>query len=139
MKRFTLFFSLILLLGINIVYAGPEIRFNAASPGAIGSDTPAAIYHTSLFGKRTAVGTADYNPSTLTTDYIIAVDNTAAARSIIISTEDENSGSATNPRIMIVKDESGGASNINGAANYVLNQDYQGITIYLTGNGGFVY
>jgi len=125
MKRFTLFFSLILLLGINIVYAGPEIRFNAASPGAIGSDTPAAIYHTSLFGKRTAVGTADYNPSTLTTDYIIAVDNTAAARSIIISTEDENSGSATNPRIMI--------------ANYVLNQDYQGITIYLTGNGGFVY
>ena len=56
--------------------------------------------------ERTAVGAADYNPSALTTDRLIAVDNTAAARAVTISTEDEDTGTTTNPRIFVIKDQS---------------------------------
>lgn len=102
-------------------------------------------------GKRTAVGAADYNPSVLTSDYIIAMTNTAAARAVTISTEDEDSGSTSQPRIMIVKDESGGAAaqnititlesggNIDGAANKVMNQDYQSVTLYIDGTNAWIY
>lgn len=101
--------------------------------------------------KRTAVGAGNYNPSILTTDYIIAVDNTAAARSVIISTEDIQSGTATDPRIIHVVDESGGAGTnnitvtlenagtINGASSAVIISDYNAISIYLTGTNGFIY
>lgn len=100
---------------------------------------------------RVAVGAANYNPSVLTTDCIIGVDNTAAARSVIISTEDVASGTAAIPRIMHVVDESGGAGlnnititlenggTISGAANAIINSNYNTISIYLTGTNGFIY
>lgn len=113
-----------------------------------------AIYTTNFGGQiahRTAVGAADYNPSILTSDYIIAMTDTAAARAVTISTEDEDTGSVNNPRIMIVKDESGGVAaqnititlesggTIDGAANKVMNQGYQSITLYIDGTNAFIY
>ena len=98
---------------------------------------------------RTAVGAADYNPSAITSDYIIAVDNTAAARAVIISTEDEDSGTAANPRVFIIKDESGGAGannititlesggTIDGAANVVINANYGTVTLYVDGTNAW--
>ena len=102
-------------------------------------------------GRRTAVGAADYNPSTLTSDYIIAMTDTAAARAVIISTEDVSTGSATSARKFVIKDESGGAAaqnitvtlesggTIDGAATYVINQNYQSIDLYINGTNGFVF
>ena len=101
--------------------------------------------------KRTAVGAGNYAPSVLTTDGIIAVDDTAAARSVVISTEDVASGTATLPRVMHVVDESGNAGvnnititlenggTINGAANAVISGNYNALSIYLTGTNGFIY
>ncbi len=101
--------------------------------------------------KRTAVGAGNYNPSVLTTDCIIAVDNTAAARSVVISTEDVASGTASVPRIMHIVDESGGAGannitislenggTISGAANVVISGNHDTVSIYLTGTNGFIY
>lgn len=117
---------------------------------AIGGTTPAAANFTALTGKRTA-SAVDYNPSALTTDYIIAVTNTDAARAVTISTEDEDSGTTSQPRIMIVKDESGGAAahnitvslestgNIDGSASYVIDQNYQSITLYMDGTNAWIY
>ena len=102
------------------------------------------------FRGRTAVGAADYNPSVLTDDYIIAVDDTAAARAVTISTEDVATGSTTKPRIFIIKDESGGAGaqnitvslesggTIDGAATAVLVGDYDSITLVVDGTNGFI-
>ena len=101
--------------------------------------------------KRTAAGAADYAPSILTTDYIIAMDNTAAARACTISTEDEDTGTAANPRVFIIKDESGGCAannititlesggTIDGAANFVMNQPYQSLTLYVDGTNAWIY
>jgi len=105
----------------------------------------------SLIGHRTAVGAADYNPSILTSDYIIAMTDTAAARAVTISTEDEDSGSSTKPRIMIIKDESGGAGahnitvtlesggDIDGEASYIIDQNYQCISLYMDGTDAWIY
>lgn len=111
------------------------------------------ISNNSQFGgvirnKRTATS-VDYNPSALTTDYLIAVTDTSVARAVTISTEDVQSGSTSSPRIMIVKDESGNAGtnnitvalesgNIDGAANFVINGNYNSVTIYLDGTNGWV-
>lgn len=101
--------------------------------------------------KRTAAGAGDYNPSVLTTDYIIAVDNTAAARAVTISTEDVQSGTASIPRIIHVIDESGNAGTnnitvtlenagtISGGASAIISADYNAISIYLTGINGFIH
>ena len=99
--------------------------------------------------KRTATGALDYNPSALTSDYLIAVDNTAAPRNVIISTEDIQSGSTANPRVFVIKDESGGAAtnnitvsgetgNIDGASNAVIAQNYASITVYADGTNLFI-
>lgn len=116
----------------------------------IGDDTPGAGNFTALTGKRTA-SAVDYNPSALTTDYIIAITNTDAARAVTISTEDEDSGTTAQSRIMIVKDESGGAAahnitvslesggNIDGSASYVIDQNYQSITLYIDGTNAWIY
>ena len=99
--------------------------------------------------KRTA-SAVDYNPSVLTTDYIIAITDTSAPRAVTISTEDIQSGSTTRPRIFVVKDESGGAGansitvsgetgNIDGAANAVISQNYAALTIYADGTNLFIY
>jgi len=102
------------------------------------------------FRGRTAVGAGDYNPSALTDDYIIAVDNTAAARAVTISTEDEATGSTANPRIFVIKDESGGAAannitvtlesggTIDGAANYVITNNYTSVTLYIDGTNAHI-
>ena len=122
----------------------------------IGETTSAAGMFTTLTVKgaqivnRTATGAADYNPSALTSDFLIAVDDTAADRAVIISTEDEDSGSTANPRVFVIKDETGGVAahnitislesggNIDGAASYVMNQPYQSVTLYLDGTNGFI-
>ena len=111
-----------------------------------------ANYVTNYVGKRihkTDAG-ADYNPSAITSDYIITVDTTAAARAVIISTEDRDSGTATNPRIFIIKDIAGGASvenitvsletagTIDGEANFIINSNYGSITLMVDGTNGYI-
>ena len=100
--------------------------------------------------KKTNVSDANYGTSALTSDYIVAFTSLTAARTATISTEDEDSGTATQPRVMIFKDESGSAATYNitislesggtidGAANFVIDQPYQSVTIYLNGTSGFV-
>jgi len=100
--------------------------------------------------KKTNVFDAAYGTSALTSDYIVAFLTLTAARTATISTEDEDSGTATQPRVMIFKDESGSAATYNitislesggtidGAANFVIDQPYQSVTIYLNGTSGFV-
>jgi hypothetical protein len=147
--------------GNGITFVGndtSEYEFTAASADFKGNDITNAgsidaksvVIDGGQTVKRTATGAADYNPSALTTDYIIAVDNTTAARAVTISTEDEDSGSTSKPRVFVIKDESGGAAGnnitvslesggtIDGAASYVLDQPYQSITLYLNGTNGFI-
>jgi hypothetical protein len=100
---------------------------------------------------RTDAGAADYNPSALTSDYLITADNTAAPRAITISTEDVQSGTAANPRTFVIADEYGNSTaknititlenggTINGQASAVINLDYDTITIYCTGTNAFIY
>jgi len=134
----------------SVVCTPGNVTAKMAAPGAIGGTTPGAGNFTSLTGKRTASAT-DYNPSALTSDYIIAITNTDSARAVTISIEDEDSGTTSQPRIIIIKDESGGASghnitvslesggNIDGSANYVINQNYQSIVLYIDGVNAWIY
>lgn len=93
---------------------------------------------------------SDYNPSSLTTDDMICMTDTSVARLVTISTEDVQSGSSSNPRIIIVKDEDGNAATnnitvsletgtIDGAPSYFIDSDYGAIVLYLDGTNGFVY
>jgi hypothetical protein len=100
--------------------------------------------------KKTNVADANYGTSALTTDYIIGWSSLSASRTATISTEDVQSGTATQPRVMIFKDESGNAGSFNitislenagtidGAANFVIDQPYQSVTIYLQGTNGYI-
>lgn len=104
----------------------------------------------SLLIKKTDAGAADYNPSALTSDYIITTNTTAAARAVTISTEDRDTGSAASPRMFIIKDIAGnaGANNItvsletagtiDGAANHVINANYNSITLIVDGTNGYI-
>lgn len=106
--------------------------------------------HGAVVAHKTDAGAADYNPSILTSDYIITVNTTAAARAVTISTEDRDSGSADNPRMFIIKDIAGNANvnnitvsletsgNIDGAATAVINADYDSIIIMIDGTNGFI-
>ena len=100
---------------------------------------------------KTNVADAAYNPSVLTADRIVAFTSLTAARAVTISTEDRDSGSATNPRIITIKDESGNCSggntitisletsgNIDGAATAILSTAYASVDIYLNGTNGFI-
>lgn len=101
--------------------------------------------------QRVAVGAADYNPSALTTDYIIGVNDTAAARAVIISSEDVATGSPTRPRVFLIKDESKVCSvnnitlslesggTIEGAASVVMNVNGQALMLYIDGTNGHIY
>jgi hypothetical protein len=101
--------------------------------------------------KKTNVSDAAYGTSALTSDYIVAWSSLTAARAAVISTEDVESGTTTQPRVIIIKDESGNAGTYNititlensgtidGAASYVITQPYQSVTIYLNGSVGFIY
>jgi len=100
---------------------------------------------------KTNVADTAYGTSALTSDYIIAFTSLSATRAAVISSEDVASGSATQPRIMVFKDESGNAGTypitislenagtINGASTYVLNTNYEAVNIYLNGTNGFTY
>lgn len=99
---------------------------------------------------KTDQGASDYNPSILTSDYIVTVDTSAAARAVIISTEDRDTGTADNVRIFIIKDIAGNASvnnitvsietagNIEFAANYVINVNGGSITLAIDGTNGYI-
>ena len=103
----------------------------------------------SQFVHKTDAGAASYNPSTITSDYIITVDTTAAARAVTISTEDVNTGSPNEVREFVIKDiamnagvnnitvslESG---NLEGEATYVMNSNGQSITVIVDGTNGYV-
>lgn len=94
-------------------------------------------------------GAVDYNPSVMTSDYIITVDTTLAARSVIISTEDRDIGTSANPRVFIIKDIAGNAGanaitvsletsgNIDGAANITINSNYGAVTLMVDGTNGY--
>jgi len=106
--------------------------------------------HGAHFDKKTNAGAADYNPSALTSDYIITVDTTAAARAVIISTEDRDTGSADKVRTFIIQDIAGNAGannitisletsgNISGAATAVINANYNSVTLIVDGTNGAV-
>jgi hypothetical protein len=94
-------------------------------------------------GKRTA-SAVDYNPSILTTDYLIVITDTSVQRAVTISTEDIQSGTPANPRFFIVFDESGGAGTnrirvsgetgtINGASYIDMTSPYYSIILYADG------
>jgi len=107
-------------------------------------------FKTGITNHKTDAGAADYNPSALTSDHIITVDTTAAARAVIISTEDRDSGSADEPRMFVIKDIAGNAGvnnitvsletagNIDGAATAVINAAYDSITLMIDGTNGFI-
>lgn len=94
-------------------------------------------------------GAADYNPSVVTSDYIITVDTTLAARSVIISTEDRDIGTTANPRVFIIQDIAGNAGanaitisletagNIDGAADITINSNYGAVTLMVDGTNGY--
>ena len=128
----------------GVILVGPTITGGTIDDTPIGQTTPAKANFTSLTGKRTA-SAGDYNPSALTTDYIVAITNTDAARAVTISSEDVASGSSAAPRIMIVTDESGVAAThnitvtlesggtINGSASYTINMNGESITLSIDG------
>lgn len=99
--------------------------------------------------RRVLTGAADYNPSVLTDDTTIFVDDTAAARNVIISTEDVGSGSDDNLRRFVIKDTSGGSAtnnitislesgDLDEAANFVLAINGGSITVELDGTNGWI-
>ena len=132
-----------------------DIVLKTMSGGAaVNERLRAGTHYTTISGgvrnHKTDAGAADYNPSALTSDYIITVDTTAAARAVIISTEDRDSGSVNNPRIFIIKDIAGNAGtnnitisletlgNIDGAATAVIDANYNSITIMINGTNGYI-
>jgi len=125
-------------------------EFVEGEPFTYNPNTGSLIIIGNLLRKKIDMGAADYNPSVLTTDYIITVDTTAAARAVIISTEDRDSGSPTNVREFIINDIAGNAAahnitisletagTINGAANFVLNNDNDSAILMIDGTNGNV-
>ena len=132
------------------------------SPSKIVPDTNAgtkvwvlqSVYYTSSSSNSSAtilVGAADYNPSILTTDYKIAVDNTAAARAVTISNEDIAAGATDLSRDFIIIDQSmachlhnitislESAGTIDGAATKVMNQPGQSVHLYINGTNAWSY
>jgi len=106
--------------------------------------------HGAVVAHKTDMGANPYNPSALTSDYIITVDTTAAARAVTISTEDRDTGSSDNPRIFVIKDIAGNAGannitvsletagNIDGAGTAVINGNYNSITLAIDGTNGYI-
>jgi hypothetical protein len=102
--------------------------------------------------KTVLTGAADYNPSILTDDDAIVVDDTAAVRNVIISTEDVQSASPTSRRTFYISDESpqGAAVNnitislenggtINGNPNFVIAANRNSIILKVDGTNGQIY
>lgn len=129
--------------------------FSLSSTGNLSITPGTNASHVGIVGgqsvKKTNVSDAAYGTSALTQDYIVAFLTLTASRTATISTEDIESGTTTQPRVMIFKDESGDAdsypisivlengSTIDGQAAYSINQAYGSVTIYLNGTSGFCY
>lgn len=130
--------------GDNILTVG------AFADGAGGVTGHFVKNHGAAFINKTDAGAADYNPAALTSDRIITVDTTAAARAVTISTEDRDSGSASKPRVFIIKDIAGNAAahnitvsletsgTIDGAATFVISSDYGAVTLAVDGTNGYI-
>jgi hypothetical protein len=100
--------------------------------------------------RRVFTGPANYNPSVLTDDTMIFVNDTSVPRSVIISTEDVQSGASNRLRPFHIKDVTGGAGannitvslesagSIDGAANFVINSNYGCVSIWLDGVAGWI-
>ena len=137
--------SIILQIDENDIIAA-----TATGNGAGGVVGKRSIQYGGQCHAKTDAGAADYNPSTMTSDYIITVDTTAAARAVTISTEDRDSGTPANPRIFIIKDIAGNAGannitisletagNIDGAGTAVINANYGSVTLMIDGTNGFI-
>lgn len=114
-------------------------------------DIDGGIHATGAHYRKRTASAVDYNPSALTSDYIIAITDTSVARAVTISTEDRDTGTTSLPRIFIIKDESGNAGannitvsletagNIDGAATAVISGNYNSITVYIDGTNGWIY
>lgn len=124
-----------------------SVQAEADSAGGVGGEL--VLFNGGIRQKRTA-SAVSYNPSALTSDNIIAITNTSVARTCIISTEDVQSGSTTNPRLFVCKDESGLAGtnnitvsletgNIDGGATKVISGNYDSLSFYVDGTNAFVY
>jgi len=99
--------------------------------------------------KKTNVADAAYGTSAITSDYIVAWTSISAARAAVISTEDEDSGTATLPRVMVFKDQTGSTASYNitislesggsidGAATYILNKPYQFVVLEIDGTNAW--
>jgi hypothetical protein len=129
--------------------------FLMGAPGEIGGTTPNIVNCTDLnvtqgmYLPVTDVDDVAYNPSDETNDLIIAFSALTAARACTISTEDVETGSATNPRLMIIKDTSGAAGTYNititlensgtidGAANKVISTNYGYAKLLLDGTNAY--
>lgn len=100
--------------------------------------------------KKTNVSDANYGTSALTTDYIVSFTSLTASRTATISTEDVQSGTTTQPRVMEFKDQSGYAGSfpitivlensgtIDGQVAYSINRSYGAVKIWLDGTNGSV-
>jgi hypothetical protein len=133
---------------INGPAAGSTIFFrignSASSVATVTTDTFNLLRGQRV--NRTAVA-ASYTQ--LLSDYIIGVTSTAAPRTITLIAS--SNYSATNPGVIVVKDESGGAATnnitvdgngaelINGAATLVINTNYGVAVLYNNGTGWFTF
>lgn len=112
----------------------------------LGTETPSCqlSINGSISRKMTDAGAANYNPSALTNDYKITANNTAATRNIVISTEDIQSGTVTQPREFLVSDYygqagtnplvvSGESGTINGVASVSLTTNYESMHLQADG------
>jgi len=108
------------------------------------------LHHRANTLVRTDAGAADYNPSALTTNRVIVVDNSAAVRNVIIPTEDIESATTSIVRLFIIQDEYNSASTypititlenggtINGEASYVIKSNGDKAVLYVDGTNGFI-
>ena len=136
----------------GLVYVSPSfIKFTAEDTYAVRTlaQTVSDLSGAAQVCKKTNVADANYGTSALTTDSIVAWTSLSAARTATISTEDEDSGTATLQRVMTFIDQTGSAAsynitislesggNIDGAATYVLNKPYQFVMLEIDGTNAW--
>jgi len=129
--------------GADVSYSAGNVGINVVSP------TTTHAINGGQACKKTNVADAAYGTSAITSDYIVAWTSISAARAAVISTEDEDSGTATLPRVMIFKDQTGSTASYNitislesggsidGAATYILNKPYQFVVLEIDGTNAW--
>lgn len=127
----------------------PVISLDAAitTPGSLTTTTTltATTLFKALAGQVVNRTTTATSYSVLTTDYIVAVTSTSAARTITLP------ASPTTNQIFVIKDESGAASinnisivvsggaNIDGTATLIINTNYGAVSVYWNGSQYFAW